>query len=261
MSRKAKPISIPSKTGKKSTGKKSSTAKERKKETKTIAKRKKVTAPKAGKTKKKIESIPIESGVFESEQDIIHAEFDQNITDKASVEEREEMVREEIVPAPVDNISADDQGINEPEITQDENLSDEEIQLVCFNLNYEEFGIDINNIKEINRSAEVTKIVDAPVYVKGVIDLRGSIIPVIDLRTRMGYPEQDDDKNTRIIVLDYNNNLAGIKVDAVTEVVRLKSSQVENAPEKAKTQASRFLKGIFKKEDNLILIIDGQKLT
>ncbi|MFH1701032.1 MAG: chemotaxis protein CheW [Candidatus Zixiibacteriota bacterium] len=136
-----------------------------------------------------------------------------------------------------------------------------EIQLLCFTINDEEYGIDINKVEEISRSVEVTKIADAPAYVTGVIDFKGNPITVIDLRTRLGYTEQDDDKNTRIIVLDFENKMWGLKVDNVTEIMRITESQVEKGQEKAKMRASRFLKGIIKKEDGLVFIIDGQKLT
>lgn len=260
MPSKAKSKSTSSKTNKNSTVKKTSASKAGKKKTKISTKKKKIIAPKIQKPKLKTESKPIKPVILETEYDQIKSEAACEIIVNEKSEKQDNLVREEVTPSPVSKFE-ENIGVNDKrEYKKDENLTDAEIQLVCFKIGFEEFGVDIGNVKEINRSAQVTKIVDAPVYVKGVIDLRGSIIPVIDLRTRMEYQEQEDNKNTRVIVLDNDGSLAGIKVDAVTEVIRLKKSQVEKAPEKAKTKASQFLKGIFKKEDNLILIIDGQKL-
>ena len=79
---------------------------------------------------------------------------------------------------------------------------DELLQLVSFKIGPEEFGVDITKVQEINRMVDITKVPQAPEFVEGVINLRGKVIPIIDLRKRLGVAHQDDDKNTRIIVVD-----------------------------------------------------------
>ena len=120
------------------------------------------------------------------------------------------------------------------ELTESQNGSDsteELMQLVGFTLGEEDFGVDILNVQEINRMTEITKIPSTPEFVKGVINLRGNVIPVIDLRNRLGMLEKEHDKQTRIIVADVGERTVGLVVDAVSEVIRMNSSLVEPPPE------------------------------
>ena len=135
-----------------------------------------------------------------------------------------------------------------------------ELQLVCFSLGDEEYGVDIYRIQEINRSARVTQIPEAPFYVKGIINLRGNVIPILDLRLRLGLKRKEEDKNTRIIVFDYGNKLAGITVDGVTEVLRVPAKDLEKVPNQATTTGGEFLQGIIRQTDRLILVIDCEKI-
>lgn len=104
------------------------------------------------------------------------------------------------------------------------------MQLVTFSIGEEEFGVDILRVQEIIRMMDITKVPKAPDFVEGVINLRGNVIPIIDLRKRFGMDARERDKNTRIIVIEINNMIVGFIVDAVSEVLRIPADTVEPPP-------------------------------
>ena len=106
------------------------------------------------------------------------------------------------------------------------------LQLVTFSIGEEEFGVDILSVQEIIRMMDITKVPRAPEFVEGVINLRGKVIPIIDLRRRFGLSTRDHDKHTRIIVIEINNMIVGFVVDSVSEVLRIPSSTVEPPPKR-----------------------------
>jgi purine-binding chemotaxis protein CheW len=104
-------------------------------------------------------------------------------------------------------------------------------QLVIFKISDEEFGVDINEVKEIIRWEDVTRIPNTESYIKGVINLRGSIVVVNDLAMKLGLPSKEVDDDTRILVVEVNDNTVGMVVDSATEVLRLEGEKVQDAPE------------------------------
>lgn len=140
------------------------------------------------------------------------------------------------------------------------NVSTSELQLVSFNIGSEEFGVDILKVQEINRMVEITKVPQAPHYVEGVINLRGKVIPIIDLRKRFNLEMKEYDKNTRIVVVDINNNIMGMIVDAVSEVLRLPADTVEPPPELVTGVNSEYIKAVAKLEDRLLIFLDLSKV-
>ncbi|MCK5126293.1 MAG: chemotaxis protein CheW [candidate division Zixibacteria bacterium] len=150
--------------------------------------------------------------------------------------------------------------LNEKVKSVDSGAETTELQLVCFSLEKEEFGVDIHRVQEIIRPVLVTAMPEAPVFVNGVINLRGKVIPIIDLRNRVGLVSREDDKNTRIVVFDHNNKLIGMVVDAVTEVLRVSSAKLEPIPPQASTVGAEFVKGIIRMDSKLILVIDCEKI-
>ncbi len=133
----------------------------------------------------------------------------------------------------------------------------EELQLVSFNLDSEEFGVDIGVVQEIVRMPEITKVPRSPEFVVGVVNLRGKIIPVVDLRKRFGLPASDATKSTRIIIVSVRSRTLGMIVDGVSEVLRLDSSAVEPTPEMVATSIdASFLKGIAKLEGRLLILLE-----
>ena len=135
----------------------------------------------------------------------------------------------------------------------------DERQLVIFDLASETYGVDIDSVREIIRIQEITKVPRTPEFVEGVINLRGKVIPVIDLRKRFGFRQAEATKDTRIVVVDIGGNDIGVVVDAVTEVLRLSADAVEPPTGAITTADSDYLLGIAKLETRLIILLDLQK--
>src|SRR6202011_505655 len=132
----------------------------------------------------------------------------------------------------------------------------ETIQVVSFKLGAEEYGVDIAQVQEINRMVAVTHVPRAPEFMEGVINLRGQLIPIIDLRTRFGMPRTEHTKNTRIVVTEIGTKRVGMVVDSVSEVLRLPVDQIEPAPEMITGIDTEYIRGVGKIEDRLIILLD-----
>ena len=142
-----------------------------------------------------------------------------------------------------------------------EKKSLEERQIVVFNLGKEEFGVNINEVREIIRMEQITKIPNTESYVKGVINLRGGIIVIIDLAAKLGLLTKDIDKNTRIIVIEMKNNSVGMIVNSATEVLRLREDQIEPPPSiiTEKIQAD-YIEGVGILDERLLILLDLTKV-
>ncbi len=136
---------------------------------------------------------------------------------------------------------------------------DDERQLVVFDLADEAYGVNIGTVREIIRMQEITQVPRTPDYVEGVINLRGKVIPVIDMRKRFGFPVAEHTKDTRIVVIDIGGADIGATVDAVTEVLRLGSDSIEPPSAIISTSDSDYLLGIAKLETRLIILLDLQR--
>lgn len=134
------------------------------------------------------------------------------------------------------------------------------LQLVTFSIGDEEFGVDILKVQEIIRTMEITKVPKAPEFVEGVINLRGKVIPIIDLRKRFGMETRAHDKNTRIIVIEINNMIVGFVVDSVSEVLRISADTVEPPPPVVAGVESEYIKGVGKLADRLLIMLDLDRL-
>ena len=135
-------------------------------------------------------------------------------------------------------------------------VGDELLQLVSFNIGVEEFGFDITKVQEIKRMVEITQVPQTPPYVEGVINLRGEVIPIIDLRKRLDVELKDNDENTRIVVVDIERQVMGMIVDSVSEVLRIPSSTIESPPEIATGANADYIQGVAKLEDRLLIFLD-----
>jgi purine-binding chemotaxis protein CheW len=138
--------------------------------------------------------------------------------------------------------------------------SKELLQLVTFRLGNEEFSLDILRVQEIIRHMELTRVPRTPDFVDGVINLRGRVIPVLDLRKRFGLPSDAKTNETRIIVVDVDNKTVGLKVDAVSEVLRLPADTVEPAPAIVTGAESDYIKGVGKLDGRLLILLDVEKI-
>ena len=143
----------------------------------------------------------------------------------------------------------------------DAESADDLLQLVIFQLGGEEFGVEIMQVQEIIRMPEITRIPQSPEYVEGVINLRGKIIVVINLDTRFGLNSKELDDDSRIIIVEVGDNVVGMVVDSVSEVLRLSTSNVEQAPEIISTKIrADYLKGVGKLDDRLLILLDLERV-
>lgn len=136
----------------------------------------------------------------------------------------------------------------------------DEMQLVSFKIGTEEYGVDILKVQEINRMVDITRVPQAPHYVEGVINLRGKVIPIVDLRKRFDLDLKEYDKNTRIVVVDISGHILGMIVDSVSEVLRLQADTIEPPPEIATGIDSEYIKGVAKLDDRLLIFLDLSKV-
>lgn len=132
----------------------------------------------------------------------------------------------------------------------------DQLQLVTFEVGEEEYAIDILAVREINRMMEITRVPQSPPCVEGVINLRGRIIPVIDLRKRFVLESIARGGDSRIIVVEVAGRTLGFTVDRVNEVLRVNSSIVEPAPPMATSVDSHYVRGVGKLADRLLILLD-----
>ena len=143
---------------------------------------------------------------------------------------------------------------------EQQQLSGEKIQVVSFGLGNEEYGVDISQVQEIIRMVDITHVPRAPHFMEGVINLRGQLIPIIDLRTRFGMDRAQHTKNTRIVVTEIATKRVGIIVDGVSEVLNLPIENVEEAPEMIAGVGTEYISGVGKVNDRLIILLELQKV-
>jgi len=135
------------------------------------------------------------------------------------------------------------------------NIIEGEIQVVAFKLRKEEYGFNILNVQEIKGLTDITRVPFASDFIKGVINLRGSVLPVIDLKKRLGLQETEYTENTRIVIVKVDEVSVGMIVDAVTEVITLDGAHVDTT-KAVDNESSRFITGIGKLNDRLIIMLD-----
>lgn len=135
----------------------------------------------------------------------------------------------------------------------------EEIQMVVFRLGSEEFGVDISQVREIIKVPAITRIPNSPSFIEGVINLRGQITTVMDLRKRLGINTSKTNEN-RIIIVEVGKNTIGMIVDSVTEVLRLLSEDIEDASHLASGVEAEYIRGVGKLKDRLLILLDLNKV-
>jgi purine-binding chemotaxis protein CheW len=134
------------------------------------------------------------------------------------------------------------------------------LQCVTFTLAEETYAINVMGVQEVLRVSEIAPVPGAPSYVLGIINLRGNVVAVIDARNRFGLTPTDLTESTRIVIIESNEHVIGILVDSVAEVVELKSSDVEPAPNVGNDESSRYIKGVAHLDNELIILVDLDKL-
>lgn len=137
---------------------------------------------------------------------------------------------------------------------------DPAIQWVTFRLEDETYGVNVMQVQEILRHTEIAPVPGAPEYVLGIINLRGSVVTVIDTRSRFGLPTSEVTENSRIVIIEVDKQVLGILVDAVSEVVYLNQSEIESAPNVGTDESAKFIQGVCHKDDRLLILVELGKL-
>jgi purine-binding chemotaxis protein CheW len=131
----------------------------------------------------------------------------------------------------------------------------EELKVIVFTLAHEEYGIEVDKVKTIERMAPITRVPNTPPFVKGVMNLRGVVVPVIDLRGRFGLPETEPTDNTRIVIVSANDLEVGFIVDSANDVMDVMSDTIENPPEVVGGVKAKYLSGVAKIGEGRLLIL------
>jgi purine-binding chemotaxis protein CheW len=132
--------------------------------------------------------------------------------------------------------------------------------LATFFLAGEEYGVEVRQVQEIRRVTEITSVPRAPEFIRGVINLRGRILPVLDLRRRLALGEVAMDRAARIVVVRIKERLLGLLVDGASQVLKVKVSQIEAPPEEVLQQGGDYIRGVAKLDDRLIILVDLERL-
>ncbi|WP_240222323.1 chemotaxis protein CheW [Rheinheimera hassiensis] len=134
------------------------------------------------------------------------------------------------------------------------------LQWVTFKLQEETYGINVMQVQEVLRYTEIAPVPGSPDYVLGIINLRGNVVTVIDTRTRFGLEPDEITDNSRIVIIEAEKQVIGILVDSVAEVVYLKQSEVDTAPNVGTEESARFIQGVSNREGELLILVDLNKL-
>ncbi|NQD38010.1 chemotaxis protein CheW [Permianibacter sp. IMCC34836] len=134
------------------------------------------------------------------------------------------------------------------------------LQWVTFRLGNETYGINVMQVQEVLRYTDIAPVPGAPIYVLGIINLRGNVVTVIDTCQRFGLQPIDVTDNTRIVIIEADSQVIGILVDSVAEVVYLRSSEIESAPNVGNDESAKFIQGVANRNGELLILVDLNKL-
>ncbi|WP_445765713.1 chemotaxis protein CheW [Rheinheimera sp.] len=134
------------------------------------------------------------------------------------------------------------------------------LQWVTFKLQEETYGINVMQVQEVLRYTEIAPVPGSPDYVLGIINLRGNVVTVIDTRSRFGLSPADVTDNSRIVIIEAEKQVLGIMVDSVAEVVYLKGSEIDTAPNVGTDESARFIQGVSNRDGELLILVDLNKL-
>lgn len=137
---------------------------------------------------------------------------------------------------------------------------DEVLQWVTYRLGDETYGINVMQVQEVLRHTEIAPVPGAPEYVLGIINLRGNVVTVIDTRARFGLMEGEITDNTRIVIIEADEHVVGIMVDSVAEVVYLKASEIDSAPNVGTEESTKFIQGVSNRDGELLILVDLNKM-
>lgn len=139
---------------------------------------------------------------------------------------------------------------------------DDYMQWVTFRLDQEYYGVNVMQVQEVLRMTDIAPVPGAPSYVLGIINLRGNVVTVLDARKRFNLNAKEADDATRIVIIEVNGQVIGMLVDSVAEVINLRSSDIEASPNLGNddSEQSKYIQGVFSREDDILILIDLNKL-
>ncbi|SDK07682.1 CheW protein [Ferrimonas sediminum] len=137
---------------------------------------------------------------------------------------------------------------------------DKVLQWVTFRLDNETYGVNVMQVREVLRFSDIAPVPGAPHYVLGIINLRGNVVTVIDTRSRFALSQSDVTDTTRIVIIETESQVVGILVDSVAEVVYLRSSEIDSAPNVGTEESAKFIQGVSHRDDELLILVDLNKL-
>lgn len=137
---------------------------------------------------------------------------------------------------------------------------DEVLQWVTYKLGNETYGINVMQVQEVLRHTEIAPVPGAPEYVLGIINLRGNVVTVIDTRARFGLEPAELTDSSRIVIIESDEQVVGILLDSVAEVVYLRSSEIESAPNVGTEESAKFIQGVSNRDGELLILVDLNKL-
>lgn len=162
-------------------------------------------------------------------------------------------------PGTVDLLAFADWVTEQKDRAAETQIVDEEHVFVSFRLGREEFGVPIENVREILRVDEITRVPHAPPHVRGVTNVRGRILPVVEIRTRIGMTALVPTPASRIVVLEVGTRSLGLLVDGDARVAKVRASQVEPPPEEIVSRRSDYVRGVAKRPEGLLILLDPER--
>ncbi|MGE0082369.1 MAG: chemotaxis protein CheW [Thiohalomonadaceae bacterium] len=133
-------------------------------------------------------------------------------------------------------------------------------RFVTFHLDAEKYGINVMQVREVLKVSEIAPVPGAPDFVLGIINLRGNVVTVIDTRQRFGLQPREMDDATRIVIIENGEQVVGIVVDSVAEVMNIPSAEIEMAPNVGNDESAKFIQGVSHQGEELVILIDHARL-
>lgn len=139
-------------------------------------------------------------------------------------------------------------------------IQDQVLQWVTFQLDEETYGINVLAVREVLRVTDITPVPGVPPYVLGIINLRGNVVTVLDTRRRFGLGEKGHDELSRVVIIETDDHVVGLLVDSVAEVVYLRASEIEAAPNVGSDETAKYIQGVHSHDNQLLILIDVARL-
>lgn len=148
------------------------------------------------------------------------------------------------------------QAVSDTEMVDGDSVS----QWVTFRLDEEKYGINVMQVREVLRESEIAPVPGAQDYVIGIINLRGNVVTVIDTRQRFGLAPRPDDDQTRIVIIESEEEVVGMRVDSVAEVADVPTAEIETAPNVGNDETAKYVQGVSSQDGELIILVDLNRL-